>query len=364
MMQKPLLKLALATSLLLGASLGAPSAAEFKIAVVAPQNGPFAVLGDQVRQGATLAARKLSITLIEIDETCSEGSGKVIADAISAAGATAAIGFLCSESLKDALPTLSQANVPALTLSVRWKGLMEDAIKEGSPLFRLAPNADQEAAKLSDVILREWAGSAVALLEDGTIRGRELTEAIRTSLEERGLKPAFVDTFRPGQEQQLTLVRRVKAAGITHAFIGGDRGDVAVIARDAKSEGLSLTLLGGEAMRAADEPVALEDGVLAVGLIETPQEPAAAALAAELTEAKITPEGYVVPAHSAVTILADAWGISSAMGTPVADALIGTTFETALGPITFGEDHELTENPYRLLEWQGDRFVPVPGKTQ
>jgi branched-chain amino acid transport system substrate-binding protein len=363
MMQKPLLKLALATSLLLGAGLGSPSAAEFKIAVVAPQNGPFAVLGDQVRQGATLAAGKLSIALIEIEETCREGSGKAIADAISAAGATAAIGFLCSESLKDALPTLSQANVPALTLSVRWKGLMEDAIKAGSPLFRLAPNADQEAAKLSDVILRDWAGSAVALLEDGTIRGRELTEAIRTSLEERGLKPAFVDTFRPGQEQQLTLVRRVKAAGITHAFIGGDRGDVAVIARDAKPEGLSLTLLGGEAMRAADEPVALEDGVLAVGLIETPQEPAAA-LVAELTEAKIAPEGYVVPAHSAVTILADAWGISSAMGTPVADALIGTTFETVLGPVTFGEDHELTENPYRLLEWQGDRFVPVPEKTQ
>lgn len=364
MMQKPLLKLAVATSLFLGASLGAPAAAEFKIAVVAPQNGPFAVLGDQVRQGATLAAGKLSITLVEIDETCSEGSGAVIADAISAAGATAAIGFLCSESLKNALPALKEANVPALTLSVRWKGLMEDAIKAGSPLFRLAPNADQEAAKLSDVILRDWAGSAVALLEDGTIRGRELTEAIRTSLEERGLKPAFVDTFRPGQEQQLTLVRRVKAAGITHAFIGGDRGDVAVIARDAKSEGLSLTLLGGEAMRAADEPVPLEDGVLAVGLIETPQEPAAAALAAELGDAKIAPEGYVVPAHSAVTILADAWGISSAMGTPVADALIGTTFETALGPVTFSEDHELTENPYRLLQWQGDRFVPVPEKTQ
>ena len=65
-----------------------------------------------------------------------------------------------------------------------------------------------------------------------------------------------------------------------------------------------------------------------------------------------------------MTILADAWGISSAMGTPVADSLIGTTFETALGPVTFGEDHELTENPYRLLQWQGDRFVPVPEKTQ
>ena len=110
MMQKPLLKLALATSLLLGASLGAPTAAEFKIAVVAPQNGPFAVLGDQVRQGASLAARKLSITLVEIDETCSEGSGKVIADAISAAGATS-IGRMQYE----AVLYFSASSAPALT---------------------------------------------------------------------------------------------------------------------------------------------------------------------------------------------------------------------------------------------------------
>ncbi len=364
MMKNPMLKRILATSLFVALGLGATSAAELKLAVVAPKSGPFAVLGAQVMQGASLAAAKLSISLIEIDETCDEGSGKAIAEAIAAAGAKAAIGFLCSESLKDALPALKQADVPAFTLSVRWKGIMEDANKEGWPLFRLAPNADQEAGKLSDVILRDWAGSAVALLEDGTIRGRELTEAIRISLEERGLKPAFVDTFRPGQEQQLTLVRRARNAGVTHAFIGGDRNDVAIIARDAKAEGLSLTLLGGEAMRAADEPVPLEDGVLAVGLIEKPQGAEAAALTGELERSKIEPEGYVVPAHAAVTILADAWGISSAMGTPVADALIGTTFETALGPVTFGEEHELTENPYRLLEWQGDRFVPVPEKTQ
>lgn len=364
MMQTLLLKMVLSSSLLLALGLGTTSAAEMKLAVVAPKSGPFAVLGEQVRQGATLAAGKLSIALVEIDETCDEGSGRAIAEAIAAAGAKAAIGFLCSETLKDALPPLKEADVPAFTLSVRWKGLMEDAIKGGWPLFRLAPNADQEAAKLSDVILRDWAGSAVALLEDGTIRGRELTEAIRVSLEERGLKPAFIDTFRPGQEQQLALVRRVRNAGATHAFIGGDRSDVAIIARDAKAEGLPLTLLGGEAMRAADEPVPLEDGVQAVGLIETPQGAAAEALTGELEAAAIEPEGYVVPAHAAVTMIADAWGISTAMGTPVSDALVGTTFETAFGPITFGEDHELTENPYRLLVWQDDRFVPVPDRTQ
>jgi branched-chain amino acid transport system substrate-binding protein len=354
----------LSIPLLLALGAGPVAAAELKLAVVAPKTGPYAILGDQVRQGAALAAGKLSIAIVEIDESCSEGSGKALADAVTAAGAKAAIGFLCSESLKEALPGLAEASVPAFTLSVRWKGVMEDAMKEGWPLYRLAPNGDQEAARLSEIILRDWAGEPVALLEDGTIRGRELTEAIRISLEEKGLKPAFIDTFRPGQEQQLTLVRRLKTAGITHAFIGGDRNDVSIIARDAKAEGLSLTLLGGEAMRAADEPVPLEDGVLAVGLVETPEGPSAAGITADFAAANITPEGYVLPAHAAVTILADAWGISTAMGTPMSDALVGTTFETVIGPIAFGDDHELTENPYRLLEWQGGRFVPVADKTQ
>lgn len=364
MTQSRLLTTWLSLPLLLLPSIPGASAAELKLALVAPKTGSFAVLGDQVRKGATLAAGGLSISFVEIDEPCTEGSGQAVAEAITAAGATAAVGFLCSETLKEGLPVLADADLPAVTLSVRWTGLMEDAVKAGWPLFRLAPNGDQESAKLSEVILRDWPGEPVALLEDGTIRGRELTEAIRITLEERGLKPAFVDTFRPGQEQQLTLVRRLKTAGITHAFVGGDRNDVSIIARDAQAEGLSLTLLGGEAMRAADEPVPLEDGVLAVGLVETPQGPSAPALIGDFKAAGIAPEGYVLPAHAAVTMLADSWGISSAMGTPVTDALIGTTFETAIGPVTFGEGHELTENPYRLLQWQDNAFVPVSEPSQ
>lgn len=334
------------------------------LAVVAPKGGLFDALGEQVRQGAHLAAGRLSISLVEIEESCTEGSGPAIAEQIVKAGAKAAIGFLCSESLVGGLPQLAKAGIPAITLSVRWKGLMEDADKENWPFFRLAPDSDAEAEKLSEVILRDWAGDAVALLDDGTIRGRELTDAIRGSLEESGLKPVFTDTFRPGQEQQLTLVRRLQKAGASRVFVGGDRNDVAVIARDAKAEKLALTFLGGDAMRAADEPVPLEDGVMAVGLDETPQGPSAGPLTAELAAKKIAAEGYLLPAHASVTILADAAGISSAMGMPLPDALVATPFETAIGPITFGDDHELTENPYRLLEWKGDAFVPVPDRTQ
>ena len=72
-------------------------------------------------------------------------------------------------------------------------------------------------------------------------------------------------------------MRRLKRAGATKVFIGGDRNDVATIARDAEAENIQLDILGGDAMRAANQPLALMDGVRAVAIPEYALLPAAAA---------------------------------------------------------------------------------------
>ncbi|MBW8447483.1 MAG: branched-chain amino acid ABC transporter substrate-binding protein [Arenimonas sp.] len=344
-------------SFLVGLSPAYPAlAAGPKIALVAPQTGPFAVLGAQMRDGAALAARQQGLEFAVIDETCETGSGPAIAREIRESGARAAVGFLCSESLDGALVVLAEAGIPALSLSVRWKGVREDAVKNGWPFFRMAPATEDEAAKLAEVILRDWSGDAFALIEDGTIHGRELAETLRNTLEERGLKPVFTDTFRPGQEQQVALVRRLKKAGATHVFVGGDRNDVAIIARDGAAENIPLTLLGGESLNAADRPVPLADGVRAV-ILTGEDQPAANEVAAELQGAGVEPEGYVLPAYAAVTVVVQAAGAAAALGMPLAQAIGETHVDTVIGPIAFDESHELSENPYRLMEWRGGRFV-------
>ncbi len=341
--------------------LAAPlAAAPLKIAVVAPQSGNFATLGDEVRQGAKISADRLGVEIALIDESCEAGSGPQIAASIREAGATAAIGFLCSESLDGALAPLKDAGVPAITLSVRWKGLMEDALKNGWPLFRMAPTVDDEAEKLTEIILRDWKSEAIALIEDGTIHGRELTETIRNSLEDRGLKPVFTDTFRPGQEQQIALVRRLRKAGVTSVFVGGDRADMSVIARDAATEKIDLNFLGGEALNAADQPVPLAEGVQAVLLpyvVGSPQT-------TDGNTSEPPREGYVQPAEAAISILADAAALSGAMGSPLVDTLVDTAFDTPIGPITFTTGHELADNPYRLMEWRRGGFVEPSPSTQ
>ncbi len=347
-------------SLIGGALLAASPApaAGFTIAVVAPDAGPLAILGQQVRDGARFAAEANGDTIVEIAEGCDEKDGDGVAKAILSANAVAAVGFLCTEGLSAALPALSEAKVPAITLSVRSGILMEDALKKKWPLFRLAPGPKAEADKAVEVITRDWKSEPFALIDDGTIHARELVEAIRLRLEDVGMKAAFVDTYRPAQEQQLTLVRRLAKTGVTHVFVGGDRTDAAIIARDAAVEKAPLALLGGEALVGADPTVPMTDGVQAIALPDYQTLPAGEPVAKAMLARDIVAEGYVLPAHAAVTALAAA----AAEGGDLAEKLAAGRFDTAIGPLAFGADHELSANPYQLLVWKDGAFVPA-GKT-
>ncbi|HTO31270.1 MAG TPA: branched-chain amino acid ABC transporter substrate-binding protein [Pararhizobium sp.] len=352
----------IAASLLIAGSMQASPAlaAGLKIAVVAPTEGPFALLGQQMLDGARFQAEDRGSEIVVVPETCEAKDGSELAKALIASGAEAAIGFLCTESLEASLPALAEAGIPAITLSVRSDILMEDALKKKWPFFRLVPSAKAEAAKVTEVILSRWKNEPLALIEDGTIHGRELVESVRGALADIGLTPVFSDTYRPAQEQQVSLVRRLAKSGATHVFTGGDRADTAIIARDAASEQVPLTLMGGETMDAANQPVPLANGVLAVALPDRAIDAAAKATVDLMTAAKLVPEGYVLPAFSAVTLLEQAKDQAGKDDSKLGEALLKGPYQTAIGPIRYNADHELADNPYRLLQWQNNRFVPAP----
>ncbi|MCX8997809.1 ABC transporter substrate-binding protein [Rhizobiaceae bacterium BDR2-2] len=329
------------------------------LAVVAPETGPFARLGQQVFVGAQRLADEKQLDLVRIPESCEAGSGDAISAEIVSAGAVAAIGFLCGESFDGGGGRLKAAGIPAISVSVRSKILFEDVAKEDWPIFTLAPHFEDEAEKLTEIIAGDWQSVPFALIDDGTLPARELVEAVRNRLEERGLRPQFVDTFRPGMENQIALVRRLQNTGATHVLFGGDHNDAAVIMRDAASENIALRLLGGEALNAADQPVPLADGVQAVLPPQTPlaAQPVIDALGAE----GIVAEGYVLPAYAAATIAAQAAEAAQRAGIPVASVVQEGRFETVLGPFAFGPEAP-HRNPYLLMEWRDGAFVPV-GET-
>ena len=338
----------------------AGSASAASIGIVAPQSGPYELLGQQIRQGAKAAAAKLGLDVVEIHESCEDGSGGAIADGLVAAKVSTAIGFLCTETLQGVLPPLKAAAIPAITLSSRAPILMEDALKYGWPLFRLAPSDRAESDRIAEIMLRDWKGHSIGLVDDGTIYSRELVDRIRSSLEENGLKPTFADTMRPNQEQQVALVRRLARTGVSHVFVGAERNDVAIIARDAGSENLPLTIMGGDAMNAANNPVPLAANVLAVTRPAYDTLPSAQAVAGELRGAGIEPEGYVLPAYAAAELTAGLAEATQAQSKPAPEILAGgAVFRTVIGELGFNPSHDLSDNPYRLQRWNGQRFEPA-----
>jgi len=356
------MRLAIALLALSGlAAIRQASAADVTVGVAAPLSGSFALLGEQMRQGAETAAANFpggTVTLDTQDDRCSAEGGASAANEFVQSHVNMVVGFLCNDAIDAALPILKKAGIAAITPGVRTDSLTDNRKKTGWPIFRLAPRNDDEGAAIGSILTDHWRNVLFAIVDDGTVYGRGLADAFRADAEQRGMKPAFVDTYRPGMDNQVGLVFRLRRAGVNHVFVGGARDDVAIIARDAAKIHLKLEIAGGEALRASAGDVPLAAGTLMIAPPDwtTPVDPA---VVEQLKKAEIAPEGYVLPGYAALQVAASAALQTNDKKKPVADILSNETFQTAIGPVRFDSKGDLAQNPYRLFRYDGNAFVEV-----
>lgn len=357
MIRSALSGLALALTFLMAAtSVQAQSA---RVGLVIPQSGQFQLLGDHVREAFDLwgAANPGAFAdVVEGDDGCTEQSGVDAAAAMTEAGVDIVVGFLCTETLAAALPRLSAEGIPVMTLTVRADIIAEEAARLGWKFFRLAPRAGSEADIAADAIFRLWADQPFALIEDGAISGRELVEAIRIKLEERGLKPTFVDNFRPGQTTQPSLMRRLKSAGVARVFVGGERTDLAVIAKEADYQSVPLKFMGGDTLNAPQGEEPIPEGTIAVLAAAATPGPEDEAARAAFASRDMIAEGLRIPAYAAAEIIGAAATRMSYGATGLNDLLSGPTFSTALGPVTFEPNGERREPGFVLAILKDGQF--------
>ncbi|MBX3529823.1 MAG: branched-chain amino acid ABC transporter substrate-binding protein [Rhizobiaceae bacterium] len=343
------------------AVLSAAPAAAQSIGVVAPLSDAMAPLGQQIRTGAetAAAARGLAAARLHVvDDACTAEGGTRAATDLVAEGVSVVVGFACTEAIEAAMPLFAEAGIPVITPAVRTDSLTDQRAKTGWPVFRLAPRAGAEKLAIADILVPRWRSALYAIVDDGTIYGRELTESFRLAAETAGLRAVFSDTYRPQMDNQIALIGRLRRAGATHVLVGGDREDVAVMARDAADLGYPIEIVSGETLRAADGQVPLADGVLMVGLAE-PAEIASDDAKQAFAARGIIPEGYMLPAFAATEIAVRALVTAEVQGGDLTAIIGAGSFDTALGPIRFDDKGDLPGNPYRLFRYQGGRFVPA-----
>ncbi|WP_296745795.1 branched-chain amino acid ABC transporter substrate-binding protein [Mesorhizobium sp.] len=351
----------LTTTLAVLLSLAAGADAETLVGVAAPLSGPSAILGKQIEAGASLAAQMNNLTIKAVDDACTADGGAAAAREFAADKVNVVVGFLCTDAIEAALPILKDAGIPVITVGVRTESLTDRRAKTGWPVYRLGPRGDDERNAIASRLTQLWRNDLFAIVDDGTIYGRELAETFRAAAEQAALKPVFVDTFRPQLDNQIGLVGRLKKAGATKVFAGGDGDDIAIMGRDAAQLNAGMTFAGGENLRTPPDAVPYAVGTLMTALPEWAE--AADPKVVQAFGAKtIVPDGYTLPAYAAVEVAKAAVADAASSGKPLAEALTGHDFATAIGTIRFDAKGDLSQNPFRVFRFDGTRFVPLEVK--
>jgi branched-chain amino acid transport system substrate-binding protein len=343
------------------ALLSTPALAQepLRIGLSVPLSGPYKMLGEQARAGAQAAVTALAgtrtVELVVVDDACTAEGGTAAAARFAGGKVQAVAGFLCTAPLTAAGGALSGSGLPLVTVGVRTDAATKTSGTAIASVFRMAPSSAQESDAVSKLLLPLWRGKKFAIVDDGTLRSRELAESLRGAAEEAGLKPALIDTLRPGQEDQFALVSRLKKAGITHAFISGDREDVSIIAQNAADKGYKLTAAGSDVLNAAPLDHALPDGVLMIGVPPADRRQEAQKAAAAASASKLVPEGYFLPAYAAIEVIAGASAVA-ANGNPLNQAIQETAHQTVIGPVRFAPNGDLMDNPCSVLVSRAGAF--------
>lgn len=339
--------------LLLSALLWLPVSAAAQeapaIGIAAPLSGPSEILGRQILAGAEGVS---GTSRVEVDTPCTEEAGAEAARRFVDAGVKAVVGFVCTPPLAGALPVLAEAGIPVIDIGARSDRVMRRR-GEATPAWRTAPGPEAEAEAIAALVRERWGGEPYALVEDGSPAARDLADTVRARLDAQGLAPALNDNYRPAEERQFGLARRLAQSGVSRALVFGSRNDVAIVARDAAESGLALEIVSGESLFDAEAEVPLPAGILAVTALPDAEAPGG--------EEAPALEGYALPARTGVEIALEAVRRAEADGRTIAEVLDTETFATSSGLVRFDDGRSAQTQPFRAFRWDGARFVPVAG---
>lgn len=325
------------------------------IGLVLPSNERYLPISQRMEQGARLAAQALPDTkLVVLRGACENDLVSQTAERLRAEKVEIVIGLPCFQVAAKIAETLKDDNIPLMTTRTRNALLNRLRNVDNLALFELSSSADAEAEAIVEQILKRWAGKPFAIVDDGSVYGRGLADAVRLIGEEQGIKPVLASNFRPLQSTQRAMLRRLAASGIEALFVAAAPADVVTIAKDLRSLGYNWSLATGEQARLwpyTPEAENLPTGTLAVapGMLRVDPN---SDLARQLSQTNIDPEEDVLIGYLATEIASKALEAGPSN-------MLDTRFETSFGSFAFDGDGRLSPMPFQLWRWDGGALQPA-----
>ncbi len=351
-------------TLLAVCAIAVPAQAQTKIAVAGPMTGSNASFGDQLLRGAELAVEDINakggvlgktLDLAMEDDACDPRQAVSVANKLADRGTVFVAGHFCSSSsipaskvyTDEGILQISPASTnPAYTDQGSWN------------TFRVCGRDDQQGAVAGAYIASHFKDKKIAILQDNSSYGKGLADETKKAMNAAGLTETLYSAYVPGERDYSALVSRMKQAGIGVIYLGGYQTEAGLILRQAKEQGMDVTLIGGDAL-VTDQFWSITgpagNGTLMTFAADPQKLPTAAAVVKEFQAKGIKPEGYVLYSYAAVQVWAEA---ATAAGTTdprtVAKMLKSRPagWDSVLGRIAFDQKGDVTESNYVFYVWK------------
>jgi len=362
--------LAGAASLAVALTLAAaPAHAQIKIATAGPITGSNASFGTQLKQGAEQAVADINakggvlgkqLELTIGDDACDPKQAVSVANSFAASKVVFVAGHFCSSSSIPASKVYAEEGILQITPASTNPAFTD---KGGWNTFRTCGRDDQQGKVAGEYLAKTYKDAKIAVLHDNSAYGKGLADETKKNLNASGKQEAMYAAYVPGEKDYSALVSRMKSEGITVMYIGGYQTETGLIIRQAKEQGMKVTLVGGDALVTNEFwqiTGASGEGTIMTFPSDPRKRPTAAAVVKEFTDKKIDPEGYVLYTYAAI----QEWAAAAAKaGTTdpkkVADVLRAGTWDTVLGPISYDSKGDVKVSDYVFYVWHDGKYAEM-----
>ena len=355
-----------AAAMALGIGAGAAEA-QVKVATVGPMTGQYAAFGAQMKAGAEAAVADINKAggvngqqlVLEVgDDACDPKQAVSVANQLASRGVKVVIGHYCSGSSIPASKVYAEEGILQISPASTNPTYTD---KGGWNTFRVCGRDDQQGAVAGKYLAEHFKGKKIAVLHDNTSYGKGLADETKKALNAAGMQEAMYAAYTPGEKDYSAIVSRMKGAGIDVIYVGGYHTETGLIARQAKQQGMNVTMVGGDALVSNEYwQIAGEagGGTLMTFSSDPRKRPTAKAVVDAFKARGFDPEGYTLYTYAAMQIWAEAAKkANTADPRKVADLLHkGDAWSSVLGPITFDKKGDITMPDYVFYIWKDGKY--------
>ncbi|MBN9047379.1 MAG: branched-chain amino acid ABC transporter substrate-binding protein [Rhizobiales bacterium] len=340
-----------------------------KIGVAGPLTGPNAVFGEQVYDGVAAYVNGVNaaggingkkIELIKGDDACEPKQAIAVANHfVDQDKVQAVIGHFCSSSTIPASEIYNDAGILEMTPASTNPTVTDRGLET---VFRGCGRDDQQAVVAGAFLLDTLKRDKIALIHDKDTYGQGLVDAVKKTIEARGVKPVLYEGLTRGERDFNALVTKIKSSGANAVYFGGLVPEGSTLIRQIKEQGLDVVVVSGdsfaqkELVAAAGGPANLKN----VYYSATPDplaDPSTKGVQEALKKANITPANYTLYGY------ANAQAVVAALkaGDDVKAQekwLRSNTVDSAIGKITWDEKGDIKDFKFVFYKFD-DQGNPV-----